>query len=180
MKQRLEYIDQIKGFAIFLVVVGHVYIISFGYLALDESSLWNRLISSFHMPLFAFVSGLMMTGRFSWSRLRSKCERLLLPFFVVGIAYIYWRDLTVHDYFTNCVNYGYWYLKLLLLMWGMIVAMHYLSSAVSHTPRLVVDVPIALVVYASMHLMPKDSLAYLALSWDRMLWLFPYIWGGTA
>lgn len=53
MTQRIDYVDRMKGLAIFLVVMGHVY-----YFAFDRSaSLVFRLISSFHMPLFMFLSG---------------------------------------------------------------------------------------------------------------------------
>ena len=52
MKQRLEYIDILRGFAIFLVVLGHV---------LEHAGLKNgflfHFIYSFHMPLFICISG---------------------------------------------------------------------------------------------------------------------------
>lgn len=44
-----------KGFAIFLVVLGHVYMFSY-----DRSeSVLPSIIGSFHMPLFMFLSGLV-------------------------------------------------------------------------------------------------------------------------
>ena len=62
MKHRLEYIDQLKGFAIFLVVTGHV--LEYCLVSTDSGyeSVWHKLIYSFHMPLFAFLSGLFMKG----------------------------------------------------------------------------------------------------------------------
>lgn len=53
MQGRLEYIDRIKGFAILLVVIGHVYIFSFGV----TDTLVYKVIASFHMHLFMFISG---------------------------------------------------------------------------------------------------------------------------
>ncbi len=45
-KKRLDYMDIAKGFGIICVIVGHM-----GYRALD------RVIFSFHMPLFFLISG---------------------------------------------------------------------------------------------------------------------------
>ena len=53
MKQRILYIDRIKGLAIILVVVGHLYTFS----EATDGNLVNKLIGSFHMALFMFVSG---------------------------------------------------------------------------------------------------------------------------
>ena len=53
MKQRILYIDRIKGLAIILVVVGHLYTFS----EATDGNLVNKFIGSFHMALFMFVSG---------------------------------------------------------------------------------------------------------------------------
>ena len=44
-----------KGLAIFLVVMGHVYGMDFA----QSDDVVYRVISSFHMPLFMFLSGLV-------------------------------------------------------------------------------------------------------------------------
>ena len=48
MNNRIDYIDRMKGFAIFLVVMGHV--LGFSFRQPDDVA--GRWISSFHMPLF--------------------------------------------------------------------------------------------------------------------------------
>ena len=53
MKQRILYLDWIKGLAIILVVMGHLY--TFSGTTIDN--LINKLIGSFHMALFMYVSG---------------------------------------------------------------------------------------------------------------------------
>lgn len=49
MKDRIYWIDYLKAFAMFLVVLGHS--------GLDNDSFLKTWIYGFHMPLFMFVSG---------------------------------------------------------------------------------------------------------------------------
>ena len=49
--RRITYLDMIRGIAIFLVVVGHSGLIS------HERNIW---LSTFHLPAFFFVSGMLM------------------------------------------------------------------------------------------------------------------------
>jgi fucose 4-O-acetylase-like acetyltransferase len=53
-KQRIAYIDFLKGFTILLVILGHC-------IEFNDTDYWNnivfRYIYSFHMPLFMFLSG---------------------------------------------------------------------------------------------------------------------------
>ena len=55
IKQRIDYIDRMKGLAIFLVVMGHVSGMAFA----QSDDVVYIVISSFHMPLFMFLSGLV-------------------------------------------------------------------------------------------------------------------------
>jgi len=84
MKQRIDWIDAIRGFAIFLVALGHNSIqpAVFGW------------IYSFHMPLFFFLSGFLFSADkypTFWSFLTRKIQTLLLPYFgFFTLIYIYW------------------------------------------------------------------------------------------
>lgn len=53
-RERLIYLDALRGFAILLVIVGHI--IQYNYQDALENPLFNA-IYSFHMPLFFFISG---------------------------------------------------------------------------------------------------------------------------
>ena len=55
MQQRINYIDRLKGLAILLVVMGHVYVIA---LELTDEVVY-RVIGSFRMSLFIYLSGLV-------------------------------------------------------------------------------------------------------------------------
>lgn len=52
---RVQYIDRLKGLAIILVVMGHI----FGFSQLEDGI--NTFIYTFHMPLFMFLSGLVIS-----------------------------------------------------------------------------------------------------------------------
>ena len=113
---RIDYIDKLKGFAIMLVVMGHVTEKS---LYINDSS-FSMFYGSFHMALFMFLSGLFVNkGMKQWDRLeiclflKKKVLRILLPFFIVGGLYswITYRDLSV----IYPGNGGYWFLPALFL-----------------------------------------------------------------
>lgn len=53
MEKRLDYIDKLRGFAILLVVMGHLYL---PYTTQGNSHPVAEMIYSFHMPLFFFIS----------------------------------------------------------------------------------------------------------------------------
>lgn len=56
-KARINYIDCVRGFSMFLVVFGHVLFQSIG---LNEGeSYLNMVLASFRMPMFFFVSGIV-------------------------------------------------------------------------------------------------------------------------
>lgn len=94
--KRMKYLDIAKGIGILLVVIGHcipdastpngVSIISYKILF--------DLIYSFHMPLFFFISGYMISREKMFSRgqtvsdvLRKRFYRLIVPYIVVGLCY---------------------------------------------------------------------------------------------
>lgn len=116
-KQYFKYIDAIKGFAIILVVMGHVLAWMFDdynviYNNPSPSYLW-RCIYSFHMPLFIFISGFLsskgkvVTLNDFLSILSKRAKRLLIPFFIIGyiislyrgtILFPYWYLLTLFEF----------------------------------------------------------------------------------
>jgi fucose 4-O-acetylase-like acetyltransferase len=53
---RLQYIDRLKGLAIILVVMGHI----IGFSQPEDGI--NTFIYTFHMPLFMFLSGLVISA----------------------------------------------------------------------------------------------------------------------
>lgn len=80
-QKRINWIDWSKTLCMFLVVLGHCHI--------QESQLViTRVIYSFHIPLFFFLSGLLCSKSISLSSLKKDLRFLILPYFVYGILTI--------------------------------------------------------------------------------------------
>ena len=102
MKQRLEYIDILRAFAIFLVTLGHA--LEYGGYC---DGLLHGVIYSFHMPLFFAISGFVA----AYSLRNDSDARLDLPGFArlvwkkfrfIMIPYFAW-NLVVHPFaFSGC------------------------------------------------------------------------------
>lgn len=76
MKGRLQYVDSLRGFCIMLVVLGHV--LQHYY---SNENLLFRIIYSFHMPLFMFLSGYVSYRMSEYVKIGKRAVQLLVPFF---------------------------------------------------------------------------------------------------
>lgn len=100
-KERLDYLDYAKGFAILLVVLGHIY-------SNNEVRTW---LYSFHMPIFFIISGCLCRysnnkrnfKEFTYSKIRT----LLLPYIVFSIIYITFKFILSGS--TNALMWDYIY-----------------------------------------------------------------------
>lgn len=126
---RISYIDFLKAIAIYLVVLGHI-------IQNYASNLWTiyDLILSFHMPLFALLSGLFFSCRKKASAfMLSKIKGLVLPLFTwaflseivfrgISDTYLHFSNgLAIHFmgwincWFMTLFNWGWWFLRALFL-----------------------------------------------------------------
>lgn len=88
---RIEWLDDLKGFAIVLIVLGHV-VATLGNMApcATISCLYSRLFKAiylFHVPLFFVLAGVTYSCKgsfceFAWGRFK----RLMIPYFVWGFC----------------------------------------------------------------------------------------------
>lgn len=94
--KRLTYIDIAKGIGIFLVVVGHCIpdATSATGIAIPAYRWLHDVIYSFHMPLFFFLAGFMVSRQKMLDRaqkpldlVRKRVSRLLVPYVFVGLCY---------------------------------------------------------------------------------------------
>lgn len=87
MKERIQWVDLAKAFAIFCVVFGHIEHFSMnGY-----TGFWHRFQDLYCMPLFFFLSGMFAKPQNSllsiYDALKKKAVQLLLPFLFTGSLY---------------------------------------------------------------------------------------------
>lgn len=91
MTERKSYLDYAKAVGIFLVVCGHI--INRDPMALPIADIINKIIYSFHMPLFFIVSGLGL-----WYKLKSRTDISINAeskklFFRLMLSYIFWGSV---------------------------------------------------------------------------------------
>ena len=103
-KQRLFYVDALRGFAILLVIIGHLPLCF--YKDVDVSPL-HHLVYVFHMPLFMMISGWVLNFE-SFSL--GKRFKVLIPFFFFGILYSLLIGCSVFGFIENEAKCGYWFL----------------------------------------------------------------------
>lgn len=82
-KKRIEYVDALRGFAMYLVVYSHIW--TFGYHA-DSSNSFDHILLNFFLVLFFFVSGFVAYKKEQdWNmnsinhKLKEKAIQLLIP-----------------------------------------------------------------------------------------------------
>lgn len=142
---RIQYLDSIKGFAILLVVMGHV-LDAIGLNPLESGSepknlLW-RMIMSFHMPLFFMVSGFLGEKVMqSWSDFANFCvqkaKRLLLPFVVTLVVMSLFYGRLCH----------YWFLLSLFQLSIFWMVLSTILRKINGANRLSVDVVFVFAVF---------------------------------
>lgn len=179
MNKRLDYIDAIKGLAIFLVVMGHV--LAWLYQSPDEARIIGKpmllfeAIYAFHMPLFIFVSGFLFgisyCSEFSifCSKLSRKAERLLIPYFICGTIVYLWRGVR---------PLTYWYLlslfQLIVVVGGVLIIVGRINNI---RRRMLVEVFVLLLVFIILHMVNKIanySWLYIAGWLPHLVKMFPY------
>lgn len=93
MKQRLYYIDAIKGFMMILVVIGHILdgYLNAGMFLESSHQMWiaYNFIYSFHMPCFFIVSGFLFEMTFGNKDLENESNKRHLHCQIERLGYVY-------------------------------------------------------------------------------------------
>ena len=137
VRKHYKEIDSLKGFAIFLVVLGHS--ITYFPVNLHEvpwCEVLFKMLSGIHMPLFFTISGFCFSYRGSYgSFLAKKAKRLLLPYVVFNLIDLVPRALlpqfvnnaqSMADSAKDILLYGgaYWFLFTLFLIFAIYPAIY--------------------------------------------------------
>ena len=88
MQKRISWIDQARGLALVLVVLGHLGIPYIG-----------QYYTTIHLPLFFFLSGVTFSAKQDFKTfLKGKAKRLIIPYFCMGIP------LVMSSFFTRIID----------------------------------------------------------------------------
>ena len=80
-KERIQYIDAMRGFTMLLVVFAHIETFSFDYASTGNITFLGEMFQLFRMPLFFFVSGFIAYKaqvdwniRYCWDLIKKKFQ----------------------------------------------------------------------------------------------------------
>ena len=135
MNNRIQYIDRLKGLAILLVVIGHLMAFCTG----GEYNPIYEIICSFHMPLFMFLSGIVIahTPLKDINYLGKKAARFMLPMICLGLLFTFTGGKDLSSFIADRYKNGYWYLYVLTIFY---VVMYVYSKLPSVKHRWVLDI----------------------------------------
>lgn len=109
---RLQYVDCLRGLAMFLVVYYHLVI----YCLPGYRSELNLLFESVHLPLFFFISGFVAYNekqlwnfKYLWKFMRKKIESLILPAIIFLFIFCVIMNLDYWEGLISELKYGYWF-----------------------------------------------------------------------
>lgn len=142
-KQRLEWLDALRGFTMFMVVTNHIY--GFGFDTNTKYSMFMSVCLLFRMPLFFFISGfLAYKASFSWnmrdtSQLIAKKLRVqIVPTVVFMTAYValtakhFWERMEYA--WSSPTKGGYWFTMVLLEMFLVYYAVCWAGKSLTPVP----------------------------------------------
>lgn len=173
-KARNQFLDVLKGFSILLVVAGH----SIQTLPNFDDNIVFRIIYSFHMPLFMFLSGVVaacslkpMNRQF----LQNKALALVVPFIAwYGITYLVsgaYLTTPIWKFFGHLAlspDLGLWFLWILFLDFCVLAFAKYLQPKIGTASFLA--------VWLGVNLLPDVSwLGLPLLKWHVTFFLAGYI-----
>lgn len=126
---RILWVDNLKGFLILLVVLGHT--IQYSMQAFDSSHVFNY-IYSFHMPLFFLISGFVSYKSSLSSTIlggaKKRGVQLLLPYVFWGILFCILTGMTIErGLFVSPV---FWFLILLFFISVLMSVCQWVSSRI--------------------------------------------------
>lgn len=185
MKARLEYIDIIKGIAIFLVVLGH-------QASLFQNQIISNWVNSFHLPLFMFAGGYMAskTAKPTLLVFSSWLSYILKKFNSLIIPYFFWSILLypilngqfeiniingLYTYFIEPPGVVLWFLHTYFFMLLVFSIYYTLSTRLKKENNIFVDLTIIAILFLACALLVK----YIPPIPRNLIVFFPYFFLGV-
>ena len=113
---RDSYLDNVKGFLIILVVIGHIVQTMYNNFAIGQQI--YMFLSIFHMPMFAIISGYISKLESGIGSMEKQFQRILIPFLIfqtllITINYLYDPNpITIKSFLAEALSpqFALWYL----------------------------------------------------------------------
>lgn len=179
MKQHHAHLDILKGIAIAMVAMGHV------FLDMPRNPAFH-VICSVHMPIFMLVSGYLSARPLPtsskevlsyWSK---KVIQLLLPLLSLPLIYCIIFAKPLDELVFGVYHAGYWYTLALFFVFVVFFLFRYIDPKVNASSNVIVSligaglsVLFVIGIDYALALLP-DQRIYTALSWSQVTWLYPY------
>lgn len=151
---RDNLIDTLKAFAILLVIIGHS--IQYNIPQEFDSNYLFRLIYSFHMPLFMFISGYVSiySPDTSFNAIGRKAKTLLLPYLSWTIVnyFIFHNEISFYEYQKIVIarpDNSFWFLYVLFFIHLTLYLINKIPSQKTTWIGLFISVPIMLLHFDS-------------------------------
>lgn len=161
-KERLVWLDFLKGSLILLVILGHAiqYCIPEGY---DNNVIWN-MIYSFHMPAFMAVSGFVnyKPGKFKFSIWKRRTLQLLVPFLLWScIKWLACGNYNIDALLRITFHSGgfFWFLWTLWIIIMLTIGVHFIAYKLRIKSEILILI-VALFLIASMVLFDVRIFGY--------------------
>ena len=189
MKQRLLYLDAVRGVAALMVVMGHVlFFVDDDTIPLHSYA--NEFIISVHMPIFVMIAGFLSQKRiksisetlYYW---RDKFIRLILPLVFLYPLLTLWRDNHIH--YDGIHLHFYWFTFNLFCYFILFFIQRWLAdqilSLVKRSDNKYWEcgmhlIATLLIYYVFASLLPelyKPAGEILVMTRMRFIWLYPYL-----
>lgn len=150
MKQRLEFIDCLRGFTMTLVVYGHLLTFSYG---IQGDHFLGSFLLIFRMPLFFFVSGffsyLVSDCRGYYQKFKNRLYGQFIPtIFTLALFELWTGNLKFSGYLSYAKD-GYWFTFVMFMMFSLyaVVAGILDNYKVHRRFKLFIYLAIAIVTY---------------------------------
>ena len=148
--KRIEYIDALRGFTMYLVVYSHIW--TFGYHT-DTRNSFEHILTNFFLVLFFFISGFVAYKReFYWTfnnticLLKTKAIQLLCPTIFFCSLFCWWGGYGIDSAFSPS-NAGYWFTLHLFYFYIFYSITNLISSRIKGIKFEFILLLIALLIY---------------------------------
>ncbi len=118
-QQRIGYIDALRGFTMFLVVLNHVAALCWQITPGTPS--FHTYLTQIRMPMFFFISGFVLykagvewNGSYIVSFFKKKIPVQLISPFIFFAIFLYINDVTLYEGILSKTKCGYWFTLVLL------------------------------------------------------------------